>query len=202
MKTNIKMNLMRWNKAVTVIFMLLNSSQLSAAEVQVSSSEEQAAIMESLTIAEGFIDAFYSFDSSLLTPYLNKATDTSDNIRRYQGWAEGGNYKVLQRQPCRLDSPSVILCSITVQDDPVQALQTGFNVTDTFHLTFENSHIVSIDTSSNDQPIYYEAKQWVETNMPEVMNGPCDKDTNTPADCARAMTEGYKRFYMSTNKLD
>ena len=130
MKTNIKINLMRWNKAVTVIFMLLNSSQLSAAEVQVSSSEEQAAIMESLTIAEGFIDAFYSFDSSLLTPYLNKAIDTSDNIRRYQGWAEGGNYKVLQRQPCRLDSPSVILCSITVQDDPVQALQTGFNVTE------------------------------------------------------------------------
>lgn len=103
---------------------------------------------------------------------------------------------MLQRQPCRLDSSSVILYSINVHNDPLQALQTGFNVTDTFHLTFENSHIMSIDTCSNDQPTYFEAKQWIETNMPEVMNGPCDNDTNTPSDCARAMAEGYKHFYM------
>lgn len=82
----------------------------------------------------------------------------------------------------------------------MQALQTGFNVTDTFHLTFENGHIISIDTSSDDQPIYFEAKKWVETNMPEVMSGPCDKVANTPGDCARAMTQGYKRFYASVKK--
>jgi hypothetical protein len=138
---------MRWIKAIAALFMLLIITQQSAAEVPMSSSKEQAAKLKSITIAEGFIDAFYSFDSSLLVPYLTKTNETADNIRQYQGWAEGGNYKVLQRQPCQLESPSVILCSITVQDDQVQALQTDFNVTDAFHLTFENGHIISIDLS-------------------------------------------------------
>jgi hypothetical protein len=92
----------------------------------------------------------------------------------------------------------VLSCAITVQDDPVLALKTGFNVTDTFALTFEDGHIVSIETSSNDQPIYYEARKWVVENMPEVMTGPC-KDRNnggkTPGDCARAMTAGYAKYY-------
>lgn len=200
MKTKVRTNLMVFNKGITAFFILLMFTQLSAAEQAVDSTKEQAVIVQNITIAEGFIDAFYSFDSTLLDPYLSKANETSDNIRRYQGWAEGGNYKVLQRQACRFGSPALILCSITVQDDPVLALHTGFNVTDTFHLTFENGHIMSIDTSSDDQPIYYEAKQWVEANMPEVMTGPCDKSAKTPGDCARAMTEGYKRFYASVKK--
>ena len=65
---------------------------------------------------------------------------------------------------------------------------------------FENSHIVSINISSNDRHTYFETKPWVETNMPKVINGPCDKDTDTPADFVRAMTEGYKRFYASIIK--
>jgi hypothetical protein len=133
---------------------------------------------------------------------LSKTNKTADNIRPHQGWAEGGNYKVLQRLPCQLEFSLIILCSITVQKDPVQALKTNFNVTDTFHLTFGKGHIISIDTSSNDQPIYFEAKKWVETDMPEVMSGPCDKTANTPGDCARAITKGYKRFYASVDKED
>lgn len=194
-----KANLMIWTKAIIAFLILIFTTQASAAEVPIY-SKEQSAIVPSLAIAEDFIDAFYSFDSTLLNSYLSKTNKTADDIRRYQGWAEGGNYKVLQRQPCLLESPLIILCSITVQDDPVQALQTGFNVTDTFHLTFENGHIISIDTSSDDQPIYFEAKKWVETYMPEVMSGPCDKVANTPGDCARAMTQGYKRFYASVKK--
>ena len=61
---------------------------------------------------------------------------------------------------------------------------------------------MSIDTSSNEQPIYYAAKQWVEANMPEVMNSPWDKSALTPRDCAHAMTQGYKRFYDSVKKED
>jgi hypothetical protein len=191
---------MRWIKATAALLMLLIITQQSAAEVPISSSSEQAAKLQNITIAESFIDAFYSFDSTLLNSYLSKTNKTADNIRRYQEWAEGGNYKVLLRQPCQIESSLIIRCSITDQDDPVQARQTNFNVTDTFHLTFEKGHIISIDTSSNDQPIYFEAKKWVETNMPEVMNGPCDKIANTPGDYARAITQGYKRFYASVKK--
>jgi hypothetical protein len=84
-----------------------------------------------------------------------------------------------------------------VQDDPVLALETDFNVTDTFHITFSDTIITNVDTSSNDQPIYYEAREWVEENMPEIFEGPCKRTEgirDSPGDCARAMTEGYRQF--------
>ena len=81
------------------------------------------------------------------------------------------------------------------------ALRTGFNVTDTFTLTFTDSVITSVDTRSNDQPVYFQAREWVATHMPEVMSGPCqgqaDGSGTTPGDCARAMTAGYARFAQS-----
>ncbi len=135
--------------------------------------------------ALGFIDAFYTFDPVLLKPFVAQAEETGPRILYYQGWAKGGNYKVLNRIPCAPESPSTISCPVTVQDDPVLALKTGFNVTDTFHITFEDGVIVSIHTSSNDQPIYHEAREWVKENMPEVMSGPCaNRGTpeGTPAD--------------------
>jgi hypothetical protein len=150
--------------------------------------------------AEGFIDAFYSFDPKKLEPYFVHADETQARIARYQGWAEGGNYIVMERGACVAASPTLVECPITVQDDPVQALKTGFNVTDTFHITFDGTNIASFKTSSNDQPIYYEARKWVEANMPEVMEGPCLDSNMTPGDCARAMTKGYAAFYAATRE--
>lgn len=147
--------------------------------------------------AEGMIDAFYSFDPDRLQPFLSTAGESEVGILSYQAWAEGGNYIVLSRAPCVSESATQINCGITVQDDPVVALETGFNVTDTFHLTFDGTDIINVDTSSNDQPIYYEAREWVGENLPEVIEGPCkrtDGVRDTPGDCARAMTEGYKKF--------
>jgi hypothetical protein len=158
-----------------------------------------------LKVAEGFIDAFYSFDANQLKAFLTETDDSAERILYYQGWAEGGNYIVVNRGACEAKEPNLIQCPITVQDDPVVALKTNFNVTDTFHLTFVDNKIASIDTSSNDQPIYYEARKWVEKHMPEVMSGPCQnrgKSSGTPQDCARAMTEGYKRFYAATRESD
>lgn len=163
------------------------------------SSEQDNAdqLAADLSTAEGMIDAFYSFDASRLQPYLSEAGEAEAAVLGYQAWAEGGNYKVLERAPCASESADTIACAITVQDDPVLALETGFNVTDTFHITFAEAKIVGVETSSNDQPIYYEAREWVEENLPEVMEGPCRREEGireTPGDCARAMTDGYKQF--------
>ena len=68
------------------------------------------------------------------------------------------------------------------------------------HITFDGTNIASFKTSSNDQPIYYEARKWVEANMPEVMEGPCLDSNMTPGDCARAMTKGYAAFYAATRE--
>ena len=160
--------------------------------------EGKTAAKAQIALAEQMIDAFYSFDAQQLAPLLTQAPDSATRILYYQGWAKGGNYIVLNRAPCAVEDANKIACAITVQDDPVQALKTGFDVTDTFHLTFEGTTIVAVDTSSNDEPIYFEARKWVEANRPEVMTGPC-KDRNaggtTPVACAQAMTQGYKAFY-------
>ena len=42
-------------------------------------------------------------------------------------------------------------------------------MTDTFHLSFDGENIVDVKTSSNDQPIYYEAPAMgSKKNMPEL----------------------------------
>lgn len=151
-------------------------------------------------VAEQFIDAFYAFDRDAMAELVKDAGPAGDRILWYQGWAEGGNYKVVNRGACELLEPGVVECPITVDDDPVLALNTGFKVTDTFTLTVEGGRIVEIKTRSNDQPIYYTARKWVEANLPDLIAGPCqDRGTagGTPGDCARAMTEGYRQFAAS-----
>ena len=111
-------------------------------------SDTAADLASNLATAEGMIDAFYSFDSSSLRPFLSETSDAGTGILSYQAWAEGGNYIVMSRAPCVSESVTTISCSITVQDDPVVALETGFNVTDTFHLTFEEAVIQGVETRS------------------------------------------------------
>jgi len=126
-----------------------------------------------LVIAESFIDAFYSFEPERLAPIMASAPETAPRLLYYQGSAKDGNYKMLLRTPCSRDEEGIVNCPVKVQDDRVQALGTGFDVTDTFHLTFEEGTLVKVTTSSNNQDIYAEAAMWVVENMPEVMNGPC-----------------------------
>ena len=163
-------------------------------------ADSQELSSQNLNSAEALIDAFYSFDPAKLKPLLTSAEVSVPAITFYQGWAEGGNYKIVERQPCKAESADVINCSITVEDDPVLALNIDFNVTDTFTITFSGTEIVSVETNSNDQQIYYDAFDWVTKEMPEVMGGPCQGFFDggpTPGDCARAMTEGYRRFAAS-----
>ena len=153
-----------------------------------------------LATAESFIDAFYSFDPAMLETFLASAEASASSILYYQGWAEGGNYKIVDRKPCELDSSNVVNCSITVEDDPVLALGIDFKVTDTFSITFTNSEITAVETSSNDQQIYYDARDWVRKELPEFVEVPCQGYFDggpTPGDCARAMAEGYRQFAAS-----
>jgi len=187
-------------KKRTAAYMLCMAG-LSACSGEADVSAELAS---NLITAEGMIDAFYSFDANSLQPFLSEAGESQASILNYQAWAEGGNYKVLVRAPCVSESADTISCSITVQDDPVVALETGFDVTDTFHVTFEGAVIKGVETSSNDQPIYFEAREWVEANLPEVIEGPCKREDGmrvTPGECARAMTDGYKQF-MAAKKTE
>ena len=146
-----------------------------------------------LAKAESFIDAFYSFDPVELKTFLSNAKESTPSVVYYQGWAKGGNYKVLNRKPCEIADSNIVKCSITVEDDPVLALGIDFKVTDTFQISFENGEILSVKTSSDDPQIYYDAEDWVRANLPDLIKVPCEGFFDggaTPGDCARAMTEG------------
>lgn len=176
------------------------NSETASTEVSDAVFEEVSLANERLQISEGMIDAFYSYDAKQLGPFLT-AAETGPRILWYQGWAEGGNYKIVKRGACREgESPELVVCPITVEDDPVMALGLDFKVTDTFTITFDETTITKVETSSNDKPIYYQASAWVRENMPEVMEGPCQGFFDggpTPGDCARAMTAGYTAFAAS-----
>lgn len=179
------------------LFGLAPFSNAAEETTEMATESEKAELTANLETAEGMIDAFYSFDASRLQPFLSEAGDSAAGILGYQASAEGGNYKVLVRPPCVPEEGGTIVCPVTVQDDRVQALETGFDVTDTFHLTFEDGVIVSVDTSSNDQPIYRDAGVWVRENLAELIEEPCkrtDGVRDTPQDCSRAMTEGYRQY--------
>ena len=153
-----------------------------------------------VSVAEAFIDAFYSFDRSTLEPFLVSAQSSAPQILYYQGWVEGGNYEIIERKSCKEITPGVVSCAITVKDDPMLALGIDFNVTDTFNITLADNVITSVETTANDLQVYHDARAWVMKELPELIAEPClgfFDGGPTPANCARAMTKGYARFAAS-----
>jgi len=170
---------------------MLVSLSLIACGNSANSSDQQIAL------AESFVDAFYSFNPETLRGTLSNAEDSIPSILFYQGWAEGGNYEIVERMPCVVTIDETISCSITVKDDLIQTLGIDFNVTDTFHLTFSGGQIVAVTNSSNDPKEYHDAKEWVQEHRPELIDEPCKgffDEGPTPGDCVRAMVAGYSEF--------
>jgi hypothetical protein len=161
-----------------------------------SGGSENENLERDIAKAEAFIDAFYSFDPSRLGALLDRAEKSRPDILFYQGWAEGGNYKVVDRKPCTSLGANSIACPVTVDDDLINALGIAFDVTDTFTLTFSHGEIVAVDTGSNDPPQFHAAEEWVRRQRPELIDEPCGDDFSspTPGECVRAMVQGYKEF--------
>ena len=167
---------------------------------ELSDSGDQRSGDHLIVSAESFVDAFYSFDPDAIRIALATAKDSIPSILFYQGWAEGGNYEVMKRMPCKVDSEGTVNCAITVRDDLIGALGIDFNVTDTFHLAFRDGRIVSVSNSSNDPQAYYDANEWVKENRPELIEESCKGFFDgglTPGDCVRAMVQGYSEFAAS-----
>lgn len=94
-----------------------------------------------LKVANEFIDAFYSFDKDSLQAFLSQADETSQGILYYRGWAECGNYEIIDRHKSIVKNDSIIICPVTVKDDLIGALQIDFNVTDTFHIKIIDGYV-------------------------------------------------------------
>lgn len=155
-----------------------------------------------LAIANQFIDAFYSFDQDSLKSILSQANRSSQGIIFYQKWAECGNYGVLDRADCIVKNDTLVVCPVTVRDDLIQALQLDLHVTDTFHLGIIDGHIKSVETSSNDPELFYEARKWVRENLAELVEEPCNREKEegpTPCECVKATVQGFTEFIATKN---
>ena len=150
-----------------------------------------------LASAEAFIDAFYSFDPARLRRAMSNAPTSVPEIVYYQGWAQGGHYVLVERKPCHFEKADVVRCDITLKDDLIAVLGTGYDVTDTFHLAFQDGRIVSVKTSSNDPAEFDQALRWLHRERPDIFSGPCRgffKGGPTPQDCVRAVVRGFADF--------
>ncbi|MGB5359977.1 MAG: hypothetical protein WBN27_08550 [Eudoraea sp.] len=150
-----------------------------------------------VVIANQFIDAFYSFNKDNLKGTLSYAEESQPSILYYQKWAECGNYEIIKRFNCEEKNDSTVICPITVKDDLMSALQIDLNVTDTFHITIKNQQIRSVETSSNDPDLYYEARDWIRQHRPELTKEPCIgmwEGGPTPCECIKAILQGLTEF--------
>ena len=164
------------SKSNTSVFERWQSQLLAAIVVSMfsfSAVSEEKTPDANLQVAEAFIDAFYSFNPTKLQTALAFAKGSLPFIGFYQGWAEGGNYKIIKRMPCENKEPLLVNCSITVKDDLMVALGIDFNVTDTFHVTFSEGTIVSVKTSSNDLPVFNDAMEWTNKEQTALVQEPC-----------------------------
>ena len=159
-----------------------------------SSQDNQRANIE---VGNDFIDAFYSFNRDSLQATLSDALTSQPEILYYQKWAECANYKIVNRAQMIKKSDSIVSFPITVKDDLMAALQINFNVTDTFHISIRNKKIQSVQTSSNDLDVYYQAKEWVSKNRPEYVGKACEgiwAGGPTPCECVQGMMKGFAEF--------
>jgi hypothetical protein len=176
---------------------LIVSILLGAAGCAATSQPQYAGGRSPIGAAEALIDAFYSFDANRLSAAMANAPGSQPQIIYYQGWAQGGNYAIVERKPCRLGGAGEISCDVTVRDDLIAALRTGYWVTDTFHLTVRDGRIVKVRTSSNDPPDLDQTLNWLKRERPEVMAGPCQgffAGGPTPQDCVRAVIAGFAAY--------
>lgn len=151
-----------------------------------------------LAAAETLIDAFYAFEPERLRAALADAPGSAPQILYYQGWAEGGHYRIIARQPCRAEKANTVRCDITVADDLLPALGSDLRVTDSFHIGFDGRRIVSVDTSSNDPPEFAAALDWLKRTRPALFeSGECRgffAGGPTPQACIRAVVAGFRDY--------
>ena len=180
---------------VLSIVLLIQTACINLAKAATQTGNDQHVLA-----AETIIDAFYSFDSEKLKAALASAKSSIPSIVYYQGWARGGNYKIINRMPCEAKSEKLVNCSITVEDDLIGALGIDFNVTDTFEFSLHNGKIIYVKTRSDDPQLYRDANSWVKRKRPELIREPCRgyfTGGPTPGKCAQAMAKGFAEFAAS-----
>ena len=181
---------MRKVLVISLLFLILSCNNNSNQHTQISHRTN-------IDIGNEFIDAFYAFNRDSLQYILSDATESQPKILYYQKWAECANYKIVNRSQYVEKNDSTIIFPITVKDDLMAALKIDFNVTDSFHISIKNGIIRSVKTSSNDINTYYQAKEWVNKNRPELVEKPCEgiwEGGPTPCECVLGMIKGFTEF--------
>ncbi len=182
---------MRLKQVISLSLLLFTSCKNSAHQ------EATVNHRSNVVIANEFVDAFYSFNRDSLASILSLAKESQQEILYYQKWAECGHYQIVKRNMYVEKNDSLVLFPVTVKDDLMAALKINFNVTDTFRISLRDGKIRSVQTSSNDPEKYYEAKEWVKKNRPDLIEKACEgiwAGGPTPCECIQGMLKGFAEF--------
>lgn len=157
-------------------------------------------------VAARFLDAFYAWDAKALDALLSHNAE-GDDVRYYQGWAQGAQYEVVSRPPCDVlesgNSLALVTCSVTVNDDFGRAL--GYRATDTFRLTIANERVLAASFAGDDPPIFAEMFDWIQRQRPDVLSGPCHlmfAGGPTPGACAEAVARAAQDYMGEQRSLE
>ena len=164
----------------------------TSADTTTTLSEEKAA---RVALGNAFVDALYSFDPEALEALFVEGAATE--ALYYQGFAEGGNYRIVERGDCIASRVDEIICPITVEDDAMLALSNETKVTDTHFLTVSDGLLTDHRNTTNDPEILFFAVLWVFSTYPEMNEGVCAgmwTDGQTPGECARRIAEGVREY--------
>ncbi len=186
---------MKISNAIYLSLLLLSSCQ---------NASQNSTPIRNITIANEFVDAFYSFNRDSLQAILSVAKESQPNILYYQKWAECANYEIVNRNKFIEKNDSTVIFPVTVKDDLMATLKINFNVTDTFRITIKNKRIRAVTTSSNDLPEYYKAKEWVKQNHPELIEKACEGIWDggpTPCECVKGMLKGFSLLKEKDSKF-
>lgn len=154
----------------------------------------QQGVDRELEQAEFVVDAFYSFEESVLRESLARAESVELAVY-YQAWARAANYAVEERRPCERAGADMLQCAIKVSDDFGRAL--GYQATDTFKLTLSQGVIVDITFEADDPPLFNTIVEDMLAAQPDIALGVC-KDMfaggDQPGACARAVVAAVEAY--------
>lgn len=127
---------------------------------------------ERVAIAEGILDAFYTFDEQQLREAIGSDL-TDQSVLFNQGDGEHLNLQLVNRQPCVAAGQSQVLCPVTSADDITRAF--GFEWSEQLNLVFADDRIISANWQIvAEVPAHYDAFwTWLGETHPSIQDVTC-----------------------------
>ena len=160
---------------------------------------------DAVALAEEFIDALYAFDrDAMLAITVPRRTNIEETLLFHQGWAEGADYTLTDREPCEFregGAYGTVVCHITAKHDLLEAVGLPDEaVPHEITVYHKDGWVTGIEIIADHPPVLDAAIAWAMDTHPELtgFSGPCWEieylHVAVPQTCAIAVTEAIRGY--------